>query len=296
MQLPSYPKIHQLGHRTIRDIFEDEVEITEKVNGSQFTFGKVQGLLAVRSRGADIVTYAPDSMFRAAVESVLTAEDRIPDGLVFYGEALTRPKHNVLKYDRMPASHVALFAVMDVHTREMFKYEVIQQWADTLGMEAVPRMHQGLSDVESILGMLDRESFLGGTKIEGVVVKNYHKDAMIGDVYIPYLVGKYVSEQFKERHSVKPYGKKEVKVTIDTFLDSFCTEARFHKAVQHLREQGKLVEDPKDIGPLIKELNIDFVEECKDEIMEFLWRQYSKEAHRRMSRGFPEWYKRQLMD
>ena len=42
MSLPSYPKILPLGHFIINKIYDGEVELTEKVDGSQYKFGIVK--------------------------------------------------------------------------------------------------------------------------------------------------------------------------------------------------------------------------------------------------------------
>ena len=54
MSISAYPKIFAIGTDYICDIFKDVVEITEKIDGSQFVFGKVSGELHIRSKGAVI--------------------------------------------------------------------------------------------------------------------------------------------------------------------------------------------------------------------------------------------------
>jgi len=39
---------------------------------------------------------------------------------------------------------------------------------------------------------------LGGCKVEGVVVKNYAKQFLLGGQPMPLMMGKFVSENFKE--------------------------------------------------------------------------------------------------
>ena len=41
--LTSYPKVYQLGHKAVLDIFSGPVVIQEKIDGSQFSFGLVGG-------------------------------------------------------------------------------------------------------------------------------------------------------------------------------------------------------------------------------------------------------------
>jgi hypothetical protein len=81
---------------------------------------------------------------------------------------------------------------------------------------------------------------------------------------------------------------------LERIATAFCTEARWEKAVQHLRDDGALTDSPKDIGALLKALNHDIDVECKDEIKDALWQMFRKDILRVASRGFPEWYKRCL--
>lgn len=43
MTLHSFPKIFAVGTSYIQDLLNGEVEVTEKVDGSQFVFGKING-------------------------------------------------------------------------------------------------------------------------------------------------------------------------------------------------------------------------------------------------------------
>jgi hypothetical protein len=45
----------------------------------------------------------------------------------------------------------------------------------------------------------------------------------------------------------------------------------------------------------MKEINQDVSEEEKETIKDFLWNEYKGELSIKVSRGFPEWYKKQLL-
>ncbi len=99
-------------------------------------------------------------------------------------------------------------------------------------------------------------------------------------------------ESFKERH------RKEWKTggnTVQEYINSFRTEARWQKAVNHLREKGELENDPRDIGKLMKEINVDIHAEEAEEIKSFLYKHFVKQITRKAGAGFPEWYKEQLL-
>lgn len=292
--LKSFPKIFAIGKNYIQDIFDGEVEITEKIDGSQFVFGKIDNKLYMRSKGAEIFIDNPQKMFKGAIDYVLDIKESIPNNMVFFCEHLQTPKHNILAYERTPKNHIILFGVAD--TSEKF-YDNLGEWADKFSIESVPVVYKGkVENVEMLLELLETDSVLGGQKIEGVVVKNYNKPFMIGDVAIPLMSGKYVSERFKEKHKKDWKRDNTSRGKWDIFKESFRTEARWEKAVQHLKEKDEIENDPRDIGKLIKEIQRDISEEEMEDIKSFLWKEFGYEILRKSTSGFSEWYKKKLLE
>ncbi len=292
IELKAFPKIHALGTKYVDTIFEQPVEITEKIDGSQFVFGKIDGELKFRSKGAQIFLDSTNKMFQLAVDAVLNMD--VPDNSVFYCEYLQKPKHNVLAYNRVPKSNLMLFGASDPMRETLCTgYKGLQLHADRLGIECAPLLFYGVTDAEDVLEMLERESVLGNQKIEGLVVKNY-KDTWIADRLYPVMAAKFVSEKFKEIHK-KIWGSENTHVgKWQAFKEGYRTEARWMKAVQHLRDNGELACEPKDIGRLIQEVKHDISEEELDVIKDFLWKEFGEELLRRSTAGLPEWYKEQL--
>ncbi|MCK4814319.1 hypothetical protein KA005_01000 [bacterium] len=297
MNMNSFSKIFALGHRSIRSIFESgEVEITEKVDGSQFGFCKVFDEVGCRSKGRMINMDIPDKMFAQGVEQVERIAHLIPDGYKFWGEYLNKPKHNVIEYDRHPQNHIVLFGMESSDPHFEYSYGELLAWAELFKFDTMPLLFQGQLpngiEFEFIEQLLDNESYLGGHKIEGFVVKNWTQMVdQFGQVSWP-MAGKFVSEKFKEKHgqhsrNAKLSGWNAVKA-------QYQSEARWQKAVQHLKEEGLLLGEPKDIGPVLKEIQRDIIEECKDEIMHELWAVFHKELLKYATLGFPEWYKMAL--
>jgi hypothetical protein len=297
--IPSFCKIWQLGHREAKRVFNGRIEITEKVDGSQFGFGKLQsGELVARSKGKQLFFDAPEKLFKEGLESVVRMESSIKPGESFYAEYLKKPKHNVLAYDRIPENHLALFGAFRGDD-PVTDYRDLRIYSEILGIDVVPFFYRGPGDkfrmdtIEELNLLLKATSFLGGKKVEGVVIKNYNETVLVGGQYFPILCAKFVSEAYKERHSSqKPKGKGQW----ETFVESFRTEARWLKAIQHLRDEGFLKNDLPDIGPLIREIQEDIDAEHREEIMEFLYRIHSKEIFRKAVAGFPEWYKMRLVE
>lgn len=295
--IKSFPKIFAIGTDYIKDIFSSSVEITEKIDGSQFDFGKIDGILYCRSKGQQLLLETPEKMFKEAVDYVISIQDKIKDNTIYFCEYLKVPKHNILKYNRIPKNHLILFGISD-KTGTSFKktYKQLKDLADELEIEIVPLIYKGkVKSEEEIKKFLEKDSILGGVKIEGIVVKNYKNSFLLGGQPIPLMSGKYVSESFKETHREK-WGKDFTsKGKWETFKESFCTEARWHKAIQHLKEKGELENSPRDIGKLIAEIKNDITEEEKEDIKNFLWKEFGEEILRSSAKGFPEFYKNQLL-
>lgn len=292
----AFPKILHIGDKQISSLFDGEVEITEKVDGSQFGFGKENGRLFARSKGKEQDLDNPDMMFIKGVEYVKSIEDLIPDNYTFYGEYLQKPKHNTLAYDRVPKNNIALFGVYNQETKEFLGSDSIQQWATRLGVDPIPVLHTGSSTPEEVLKIVkERVSYLGGQNIEGVVVKAYKPWLFLGQIPLSVMSGKYVTEEFKEVHNKNWKAENTGKGKLEVAISQYRSEARWNKAVQHLRDDGRLTESPRDIGELIKEVRKDISLEEKENIKDQLWSIFGNDFLGMATSGLPEWYKQKLM-
>lgn len=288
----SYPKVWGLGHANIGELFFDDVIVEEKLDGSQFSFCMLNGELLCRSRGKQLILDAPEKMFIAAIDVVKGLRDKLHDGWTYRAEYLMSPKHNVLCYERIPANHLIIF---DINTgyEHYLPYQEKKEEAERLGLECVPLLYEGkVKSADDLVKFLELDSILGKCKIEGVVCKNYKRFGRDGKA----LLGKHVSEKFKEKHNkdwkiANPSGKD----IVQSIGQDLRTDARWEKAIQHLREAGQIENSPKDIGPLMKEIHLDLEGECGDEIKEKLYKWSLPKVKRIVAAGFPEWYKDKLM-
>jgi len=268
--VPSYPKIHNLGSRYVLDIFNDEVVMEEKVDGSFFAFCKINGEYFCRSKGKQIIPDNPDKLFSETVAN--TKNLNLNENWIYYGEALKSPKHNCLKYNRFPKNNCILFDI-DTGNQNYLPYKEKENEANRIGLEVVPLIFQGKVDnFDQFKENLKKESILGGVTIEGLVVKNYNKFTSDGKT----MMAKYVSEQFKEKNSVEWKKSNPTQLDIlNKLILMYKTDARILKSIQHLREQDKLTDSPKDIGNLIKEyqndLKIEEEENIKQELFNYFW-------------------------
>lgn len=293
--MKSFPKILTLGQKYTESIFDGYVEVTEKVDGSQFGFGKINGELFIRSKGCLLDIDNPNDMFKQGVIYIKSIAEKIPDNTLFHGEYLQTPKHNTLAYSKIPKNHICLFSVS--YPDDTFvTHNKIKEWADIFEVDCVPLLFSGIvADTSKILELIGSESYLGGAKMEGVVVKNYDKTVMIGGQIIPIMSAKYVSDEFKEVHQNNWKTENTKSGKIDMYKLQFRSEARFEKAMQFLRDSGQLELEPRDIPKLLERVNRDILEEEKENIKDFLWGIYGKEILATATKGLPEWYKNKLV-
>jgi hypothetical protein len=314
----SYPSIFNLGHRAVRDLLTVPHVIEEKIDGSQFSFGifpndptseQWESPLRVRSKGAVTNPDAPEKMFTKAVESVKERLHLLTPGWTYRGEYLAKPKHNTLCYDRVPNGHVILFDVSTGDGEWLGPAEKRSE-AERIGLECVPTLnevkwhdtsdptHSGViyppATLDGLRQIIDTtQSVLGGQLIEGVVIKPL---IPLFGVDKKTLLGKFVSERFKEAHRVS--WKQDNPTSgdiIQRVADAYRTPARWAKAVQHLRDAGLLTDTPADIAALIKEVRKDVGIEAKEEIQRILWKWAWPHVERQITAGLPEFYKQELM-
>lgn len=311
----SYPSIYALGHKAVADIFTEEVIIEEKIDGSQFSFGVYHEpdkasakpgdpinvppddvypfRMRCRSKGAEIQMLAPEKMFTAAVETVQRLAPDLTPNWTYRGEYLSKPKHNSLSYDRVPSQNVILF---DINTglETYLPWEAKAKEAGRLGLETVPCLYHGKIESPDVLReMLHEVSVLGGTEIEGVVVKNYARFTIDKKA----MMGKFVSERFKEIHAAEWKGANPNPGDIlERLAVMYKSQARWAKAVQHLRESDMLEGSPKDIGLLFREVPKDILKECEAEIKDILFLWAWPRIQRATTAGMAEWYKELLLE
>lgn len=291
----SYPKIFALGHAAVAAITDVPCRVEEKVDGSQFSFGLIDGTLRCKSHGKELILDAPEKMFASAVETAigLYANRRLHPGWTYRGEVLNKPHHNALAYDRVPKGNIILF---DVNTEEeaYLGGAALANEAELLGLESVPTLYIGRVTHDMFEEWLKITSILGGQLIEGVVLKPLDPIYSVHDGKA--LMGKFVSEKYKEVHR-KSWGNENPKSgdILVRLAIALKTEARWNKAIIHGQEDGWIENSPKDIGRLIKEVQRDVGEEEGDYIVKTLLSWAMPHIRRAVIRGLPEWYKETLL-
>jgi hypothetical protein len=295
----TYPSSFNIHHRAVRDLLDGEILAEEKIDGSQFSFGVFDGpaeenWLKCKSKGAIVNAETPPAMFGRAVAAIKERMQFLHPGWTYRGEVLDKPKHNALTYARVPKGHIILFDV-NCGEESYLSYDEKEIEAERIGFEVVPLLFRGAgATVEGLTALLQRESVLGGTLIEGVVVKPALYDRFGLDKKV--LIAKLVSDRFKEIaggewKKANPTGKD----ILAMLGERYGTPARYAKTVQHLRDDDKLTNSVKDIGPLLKELQTDILKECEEDMKEQLYAWAAPHVRRLSSREFVSWYKKEVL-
>lgn len=313
MILLSYPKIPSLYDTDkTAGIWEGgRVYVQEKVDGSLFRIYWSKSALLFGSKSVDyyytsetgeVIPKPVDKMFTEAKESavkVLDGKDP-PFTCTIFSEYLRAPKHNTLKYARIPKNHLMVFDVYNHDTGKFLLPEEVVEFAWWLDLEPVNILGTTTSP-EFLRPYLDRESFLGGVVMEGVVIKNYSKLHGPGDGHpkcvdlrFPFpFFAKLVRDEFKEKNKIEWKVKAN---PVEAIGESFANKNKWLKAYYHLREQGRLTGTMQDLAIVIPEIQKDIEEEDSEYIKEQLYQAFIHDILRKAVKGVPEWYRGLIED
>lgn len=310
MTIRKYPEIYNLGHRALSHLFDNEIEISEKFDGSQFRIfldketifevgtKNTEGLELFKSRIEMTKSKNKHDMFDIAVEQAEKLKPELQDiineynlnGITTYIEYLQQKHHNVLTYNRVPQNNFYLFGTTywtDDIVKNL-KTDFLIKLANRLDIEAVNVLYQGkIDNQDELKKLLETESILGGTKIEGIVIKNYQKsypiDLLSTEQYVGFpLAGKLVREEYKEVQRGEWSKQKKIN-NIEGITETYLTDARFLKSIQHLRDENKLEFEKRDLAILIPEVLKDLLSEEKEHIDKIVLNKFYEEFRRRLS-------------
>ena len=297
--MKKFPKVLSISNKLLDRLFDDPVEVSEKVDGSQWRIHLTEDQYTYGSKNVGCTT---EGMFDIArTESQIIYQDTdwrtIGDDITLFCEFLSKPKQNTLSYDRVPQDHLYLFGAI-VDDRHLSSAG-LKTLAKVIGIDPPNIIYIGeIHNPVKLEELLDTESYLGGCRIEGVVCKNIHKtyDPLLlsSQAFMDYpLVGKFVNPKFTE---VNMGSHKKNKVnTIDKVAATFFTEARLQKSIQHLREEGKINDENSDLRFLVPEFYNDLWEEEKDIITKILLGDILKTVRKKASSYVVNEYKKILM-
>ncbi len=294
--VPTYTKVSTIGSAYTENALVGEVIVQEKVDGSQFNFGiNEDGEFVARSKSVNLHTDNEiPKMFQKGYGFVHGNKEiaTLPKDTYLYCEYLEKPKHNTLKYERTPKNNIVLFDAL--LGGKWATREELTELALKLDIDLIPELGRGTFTTDDVKNFTNNDSYLGGEKVEGVVIKNYGQIITLGGMMFP-LFTKYVREEFKERHALD-WKDRTPKGNMESFIASFKSEARWQKAIIHFKEQGKLLNAPQDIGPLMKEIQEDIKAEDEQTIKDTIYKLFLEDIMRVSIQGFAQWYKDKLLE
>jgi hypothetical protein len=276
----AYPSPIRLGKKEVADILSKPFYVQEKVDGSQCSFGRdADGTVFAASKNKEFtLERILGHPFNYLLDFIVNKVDLLPLNTTFRAELVARPRHNVLTYNRTPKGFLVLF---DVQEAGKFAHPIeVEAWANRLGIDFAPVL--GYAAEDGIESYLKGDSFLGGRK-EGVVIKAI-------DSSPDRQCAKLVSEEFKEVKTFAIKGHKTPDEVIESIASALKTEARWHKAIQRLRDQGSLKNTEADIGLLIKSISEDIKKEETDTIKEALCKAFFPRIMNRAVNGLADFY------
>lgn len=229
-----YPKVLNLGHKEIADIFLDEIIFQEKIDGANFQFQIYKGELIFGSRNQHIAN--PESSGFIAVAPVRDAYEKNPDAFsplfLYIGESM---QPHTLKYTNIP--DFVGFDIMIKTTGDFVTPEKAKKLFEAMGLpfiNTLGRKHGNQVTEELLEQLINLPSAYGSANLEGVVIKNYRRVNKYGRP----LWGKVVRDDFRESNKST---FKTLGISSDdefVIVETFATEARIRKRILAMVNDG----------------------------------------------------------
>ena len=165
----AYRKIYQFGSKPILDILRASVIIEEKIDGSQLSFrlNPDTGELEFRSKNRQMDSDKP-GIFKSAIENIQKVKHLLNPNYTYIGEYVSKPKHNVLEYGRVPLNDVMIFDIRNCldDNDSLLSHTDKSVAAHRIGFETVPLLFSGQLSGEGFGALkkelLEKQSVLGG--------------------------------------------------------------------------------------------------------------------------------------
>lgn len=298
-----FPRIQAVHKPEAVGYQEGHIIIEEKVDGSQIRIQiDDKGDISVGSHNIDNIHIGSSDGFKKAIDAANSAFKGVkadPNEVIsIFAEFLSKPKQNTIPYKRVPNQNIVIFDVivngyyLDREEKERFGFQY--------GLEVVPLLWKGdgfMFTDEIREQLLKTKSFLGHQggydKVEGIVIKNYGKlfDPRFRALEGKHMVVKIVNESFQEKNKVENPGQGD---KLEGLINSLHSEARWKKSIQHLREDGKLMDHMRDLALIIPAVVSDIEEEETEAIKEELFKIIMPKIKSKCTRGLPEFYMKVL--
>jgi len=213
--------------------------------------------------------------------------------VAIFGEYMPSSKPKKIPYDRHPKNYMAVFDIM-VANKEQYaflhpadtKYDAV---CETLQIDQVPTLYlgngSGMQDfIKTNEAFFDKESYLGGHKIEGTVAKSYDNfldengvkmvDNSYGGDRLALPMIKFVQPHLQEHAYVEKKDTSSIEGIAQFIGDRCITEGRVYKALTKLEFDAQAVYDRSNTREIIKEVMNDVLEEEDASIKKMLYKEF----------------------
>lgn len=196
---------------------------------------------------------------------------------------------------RTPKYYFILYDITDQVTGLFLNRTEMEVEAERVGLEVVPVLAKGNSgssfdEATKLIALIEAgelKSYLGG-KPEGVVLKYQNAPDAQNRSY------KLVSKEYQESKSLDSLRtSSDPAAFLKQLGGMFAQQARYHKALQHMREANQLQSKEADKQNYIAELDSDFDKEYKKLVEKLLWVEFSSTIKKYAREGSMNYYEEQ---
>lgn len=296
-----YPHLDSI-YRVSDIMLQDEVIATEKIDGSSFRFGIIDGIVYAGTRNRTILKVNKiEPMYDADGDYGFikwmkdnNIRNRLFDNfsdvnIVFYGEFFGNGIQKRVDYG--PDKYFRIFdiRVKYIDTLDFVSWDIIKSLSLRMRLDVVPELYRGKPDPKILESLVVKPSVVAS--LNGVAEPKNHEGIVIKPI-IPakdrkgdWLITKFKNPSFEERKSKREktsIESPEVLKSINDFVTEFVTEERLTHVLDHLRDKGIEVNDIKSTPHVLKEFGNDIEREgAKDLINSGLeWKQVGREISR----------------
>lgn len=276
-----WTKIQNLGEGRTRALFGMDVSVEEKIDGRLLSVSvDEEGRMEAASRRNSVDPERP-SIFSDSFNHLRSVRQYMMPGDTHFFEFRNRVDSHHCVYQRVPAHGLILLDVCS----ESGAWQNLSAKCDTASVLEVEHSYITYLGagwhINSLLEMIEQESFLGG-KREGVVVKSMDTGNR--------LLGKLVRDEYRESFIADWSGRDDSASLASSMSVAFATDIRFDKVAQKMADAGELRHHPSDIGAVTRAVWDDVAEEEAERLNELSPKQV-KHIRDDINRRVALWYK-----
>ena len=271
---------------------EQRIIIQEKVDGSQLTIFKSDGVLHFYNKNKPC--HPQGAPFLNAFLSLQCHPEFFKEGYFYHGESMKSKRTITCEYQRVPRFYWIVYEIVKEDNYILTPEEMTEHLANT-GIETVQILYDSKDQPETdlvkfvpeLLHKLETGEIKSslGNLCEGFVLKRLNQ---IKDDKLVISRAKFVRTKFQEQHHQKKGKIQEVsdEQFIKEIGEIYNTNARRNKAIQHLQDKGNW-DDKKlesNISKMVAELDNDLLKEAEQDIKNMLFVRFWPEISR-IARG-----------